>query len=319
MRIIVGEKEKNLELVKKFKETLYWMPEYRDFYSDDFTLDLPYAPPGWIQNMKHSETIAHLTWMSQTLSNWKWEEGKLYSTNFPDMFWIIREGEGDIDWIKYKGHYKSRFLTRIQVKDGKICNIKDHFDNYLLYKSLGIELPVFDYDGPDPANFKDWEKEPDLTHDPKLMAENNQRAVATFVNVEFWEESQYPIYTQTFAHELPFTPYNMPRRYVGKEYDALNEYLQLHTHDWVVHEGTVLYETDEEGEYIIESAGHGFMTWSHSGGGVYQNRHVSWLKMVDGYATDYYEYFNPLNKFNSMGVSVPSIPYLQGWDGKITL
>lgn len=309
MKVIVGTKEKNLELVRQFQDKIFWEPEGREFFSKDFTIDLPYAPPGWLQSMNASETRTHLDWLARTVSNWKWGAGKLYSTNFPDMFWILREGEGDLSWGRYSGHFSSRFLTRITVKDGKIVHINDHFDNFKLYQCLGIELPLFDYDGPSPEDFKIWGPVPDLTKDPDALAANTLSALATFVNVEFaWSEN--PVYSQDFVHELPFTPENMPRRYEGREYDALNAWLQEHTKTWIVHEGTVLYETDEPGEYIIESAGHGHMTWSHSGGATYQNRHVSWLKIVDGYATEYYEYFNAVNKYNSIGKSIPTIPYL---------
>ncbi len=310
---IIGLRQTNYEIAKKFRDSVYWMPEHRELFADDFTMNLPYAPPGWLQNMSNPESLTHLNWLAATVKNWSWEEGRLYATNFPDIFWIIREGEGDLEWGKNSGHFKSRFLTKLTIKAEKISHIDDYFDNFLLYQALGIELPLFDYTGPDPETFKEWPAVPDLTNDPEALEANAKRALDTFVNVEFWEEEQYPVYSQNFAHELPFTPENMPRRYVGREYDALNEWLQEHTKTWIVHDGTVLYETDIEGEYVIESAGNGHMTWSNSGGATYQNRHISWLKIVDGYATDYYEYFNPVCKFNSIGVSIPTIPYLQGW------
>ncbi len=314
MNIISGEKSKNLEVAKKFKETVFWMPENADLFSSDFTLDLPYAPPGWLQHMNHSETITHFEWLAATVKNWKWTEGTLYGTNYPDIFWILREGEGDLFWAKKEGHFSSRFLTRLTVKNGKVTHINDHFDNFLLYQALGIELPLFDYDGPPASDYPEWGPVPDLTKDQEKLAVHAKGVVDTFVDVEFanvnFGDDDCPIYAQNFVHELPFTPENMPRRYEGREYDALNAWLGEHTKTWIVHEGTVLYTTDVEGEYIIESGGHGHMTWSHSGGHTYENRHVSWLRMVDGYAVDYYEYFNMVGKFNSIGVSIPTIPYL---------
>ena len=147
--------------------------------------------------------------------------------------------------------------------------------------------------------------------DPKELEENTLAAIKSFVCVDFWEgDPTTQIYADEFIHGLPFTPPDMPRFYNLREYDALNVWLQENTKTWDVYPGTILYETDSPGEYIIESGGSGITTWSGIEKGFYQNRHVSYLKVENGYAVRYDEYFDPLKKFNSINISIPSFPYL---------
>ncbi|MCC8152141.1 MAG: phenazine biosynthesis protein [Lachnospiraceae bacterium] len=309
MNIIAGEKEKNYSLVKKFSEVTFWNSEYAAFLSDDFTLELPFAPPGWLQNMSPSESKTHLQWLERTVTNWAWSDIKVYATNYPDKFWILRSGEGDVFWMARDGRLNSRFITRVDVREGKISHMKDCFDNMRVYEAVGIALPEFYYTAPLADTMADRPKVPVL--EGEALKKNTLAAVRSFVSVDFWEDDGTgQVYADNFVHQLPFTPRSMPRRYNLKEYDALNVWLQEHAKTWEVHPGTVLYETDSEGEYIIESGGCGKTTWSGIKNGFYQNRHVSYLKVENGYAVEFDEYFDPLKKFNSINQSIPSIPYL---------
>ena len=309
MEYIVGQKEKNLVIAKKFADITYWSDTAKELLAEDVILELPFAPPGWLQVMSEYETKAHFTWFHRTVTNWEWSNVNVYATNYPDKFWIKRDGKGNVFWGGKSGIFESHFLTLIQIKNGKIIYIKDHFDNQMVYRAYNKELPEFYYDAPDVSTLPDNEPVVDVSKDPELLKKKTLMAVKSFVNVDFWEEGSDSVYADNFVHGLPFTPDKMPRWYNRKEYDALNLWLQMHTHDWYVHPGTILYETDHEGEYIIESAGSGHMTWS-GGNGTYQNRHVSYLKIVNGYAVKFDEYFNTINKFNSINISVPSLPYL---------
>ena len=309
MSMIVGIQEKNLKLVEQFEQTVFWLPENGSFFHEHFHLEFPFAPPGWFQDMNEYETRTHFEWLNRSVKNWKWENSTVYATNLPDTFWIIRDGEGDVFWNTHDGHFKSRFLTMVQLQDDKIIYMKDHFDNVHVYEAAGIKLPTFIYDAPAP------ESVPERPEVPKLQGEELQKnaiaAVKSMVCVDFWEDDgTSQTLANEFVHGLPFTPPDMPRYYNLREYDALNVWLQENTKNWVVYPGTVLYETDHEGEYIIESGGSGNESWSHCPDGFYQNRHVSYLKVENGYAVNYDEYFDPLKKFNSINISIPSFPYL---------
>lgn len=308
MDMIVGVKEKNLKLVQAFAKRNYWEEAAAELFSADFTLTLPFAPPGWIERMSAPETQTHFAWLRRTVKDWQWSNTRVFATNLPDIFWIFRDGEGDVFWAARDGHFQSRFLTRVTVENGRIAHIRDHFDNCRVYEAIGVTLPLFTYDAPAAAAM------PPRAHVPALageaMLKNAVAAVKSMVCVDFWEEGCGEIYADDFVHGLPFTPPNMPRYYNLSEYDALNVWLQENTKTWDVYPGTVLYETDSEGEYIIESGGSGFTTWSGIEHGFYQNRHVSYLKVENGYAVRFDEYFNPLNKFNSINIRIPSFPYL---------
>ncbi len=307
--IITGIQEKNLELIKEFAKTTYWLPEHAHFFDEHFTLELPFAPPGWFQDLNEYETRTHFAWLNRSVKNWGWANTEIYATNYPDVFWIIRDGEGDVCWNARKGRFHSRFLTRITVSYGKIGQIRDHFDNNEVYRAAGIPLPLFHYDAPPAETMPERAHAPVLTE--KEAEENALAAIASMVLVDFWEDDgTRTTLADDFVHRLPFTPEEMPKEYTLREYDALNVWLQKNTRTWDVYPGTILYETDHPGEFIIESGGSGIETWSGCPDGFYQNRHVSFLRIRNGYAVEFDEYFDPTKKFNSINISIPSFPYL---------
>jgi ketosteroid isomerase-like protein len=307
MNVIVGQKEKNLAVVKEFAQTDYWLQGHAGFYTDNFTLEFPFAPPGWLQTLNIGETRAHFEWLRRTVKNWEWKNLRVYSTNFHDKFWIKRDGAGDVFWAGKDGRFESRFVTLITVEDGKISRIKDHFDALAVYKAIGVTLPVFTYDAPDPAFLPRRKPVPDISGDPEKLVEKTKATLARFVAVDFWDDEQ--INANEIVHELPFAPPDMPKRYEANEYDALNVWISTNCLEWHTYAGNTLYETDEPGTYFIESGGAGFMSWAGVKGH-YQQRELSYLCIENGYAREFHEYFNPINKFNSINVSVPTFPYL---------
>lgn len=307
MNIVVGEKETNLRAVQYFSETLFWLPEHRGMYASNFTFEFPFAPPGWLQKLNVGETVTHFDWLSRTIRSWSWAESKVYATNYPDKFWIMRQGKGEVSWAGREGNYDGRFLTLLTVNDGKITHIRDYFDSIAMYRAIGVKLPVFKYGAPAAESMPDREPVPDLSGDEEAVCRQLKDTLSKFVAMDFWEDAE--INANDIVHELPFAPDDMPKRYEGKAYDALNAWISGNCLEWKTYPGTILYVTDEEGVFFIESGGTGYMSWTGVKGH-YQQRELSFLRTEQGYVKEFHEYFNMTNKFNSINVSIPTFPYL---------
>ena len=306
MSLIIGVKADNMAVAEAFSTLEFWQPEYRSLFAPGCVLEFPVAPPGWLQKLRPGEDVTHFDWLCRTVKNWKWKNVAVYATNFPDKFWIMRDGEGDVFWAGKEGRYDGRFVTRLTIESGKITYIKDYFDSIAAYKAAGIELPLFKYDAPDPMSMPIRDLVPDVTGDPEALAAQTKATLSKFVSVDFWEGE---INANDIVHELPFTPVNMPKRYNAREYDALNDWIGRNCLEWETYPGSILYETHVPGVYFIESGGVGYMSWTGVEG-VYQQRELSFLRIENGYAKEFHEYFNPLNKFNSINTPIPTFPYL---------
>lgn len=305
--IIIGTKEKNLHTAKRFAETLFWLPEHRELFAEGFTLEFPFAPPGWLQKLNIGETATHFSWLMRTVRSWEWSDTRVYATNFPDKFWIMRNGAGEVCWGGREGRYESRFLTLLTIEDGKIWHLKDHFDSVAMYRAIGVTLPVFGYDAPAAGDMPVKPPVRDVSGDPAALAAKTKATLSKFVAVDFWDDEE--INANDIVHELPFAPPDMPRRYEGRAYDALNAWISENCLAWTTYPGNTLYETDAPGVYFIESGGCGFMSWSGVKGN-YQQRELSFLRIENGYAREFHEYFNVTNKFNSINAPIPTFPYL---------
>ncbi len=306
MGIILGEKAKGLAVAEQFAACAWWEPQNRCLISDDLAVTFPVAPPGMLQKLRPGEIECHMDWMTRTTSNWSWAQVSVFSTNFPDTFWIKRDAEANTHWAGKDGCYRGRLFTKIVVKKEKITEIRDYFDSLAMYAAAGIPIPTFRYDAPDPYSIPAPDPVPDVTRSEEALAAQTKATLSKFVSVDFWDGN---INADDIVHELPFTPADMPRRYNAREYNALNMWIGENCLQWTTYPNTILYITDTPGIYIIESGGSGYMSWAGVKG-YYQNREMSYLYIEDGYAKEFHEYFNPANKMNSVNLPLPTFPYL---------
>lgn len=308
MIAFAGAKGINLTTAEKFLSTEFWKPEHADLFSPKLTMEFPFAPPGWLQKLAVSEVKTHMEWLCATVKTWAWSNETLYSTNYPNIFIIKRDGAGDVHWAGMDGRFESRFITMLTIEEGKIVHIKDHFNTLNMMKAIGITYPTMEYEPLPIENFPQRPPVPYVGDDPEKLAQRTYATMKKFVAVDFWDVEDQ-INHHDIVHELPFAPPDMLPRYDSRQYDQLNEWICNHAFDWITYPGSVLYETDEPGVYFIESGGVGEADWLGKRG-TYQQRELSFLRLEGGYAKEFHEYFNPLSKFNSGGVSVLTFPYL---------
>ena len=133
--------EADFEMIKKFATTPYWEEKYSDFFTEDFHLDLPYAPPGMWQNMSHEETMYYFRWMEKTVSNPRYEEPiRALATDHENIYWVFRNFEADVKWAGTEGVFKSRMPALVRVRDGKIAYIL-----YIVLVYVKFKEPVYFY------------------------------------------------------------------------------------------------------------------------------------------------------------------------------
>ena len=301
-----------MALARRFAEAEYWRPEYSGLFSEEFTLDLPFAPPGMYQTMTHQETEYYFRWMCHTVSNWRYQgDAKVFATDQEGLYWVFRCGQGDVAWAKTKGVFKSKMAALIRIRDGKIVYAKEHMDTAAYYEAIQVELPRFRYDAPDPAGIKPRDPAPVIQHTPESLERQIEATLNFFINPSYWEPEINCVLADDFIHELVFAPKDMPRVYKGTEYDSINAWLAEHMGDGRVFD-CKFYNTDDPHVFIAEFNCYFDVTWGGAvEGGHYSNREISYIEINDaGLCTRLDEYFNTTSKFNSIGVSIPSFPQL---------
>lgn len=301
-----------LELARRFACAQYWRPECRELLSEDVRLDLPFAPPGMWQDMSHIETMRYFDWMTRTVSDWIFEpDAKAFATDHPGIYWVFRTGGGHVRWAKREGTFRSKMAALIHIRDGRIDYIKDHPDTAAYYEAIGVELPHFQYDAPDPSALEPRPPAPVIDHTPESLERQVQATLNFFINPSYWDPEVNCVLADDFIHELVDAPKDMPRVYVGTEYDSINAWLAAHMGDGDVYD-CKFYNTNDPHVYIAEFNAYFDVTWGGaSEGGHYSNREISYIEINDqGLCTRLDEYFCTTSKFNSIGVSIPSFPQL---------
>lgn len=312
LRSRVEADEAGLALARKFAGAEYWRPEYGDLFTDEVTMDMPFAPPGMYQNMTHMETEYYFKWMCRTVRDWRYEgDIKAYATDQPGVYWVFRTGAGKVRWAKHDGEFKSKMAAMIRIRDGKIEYIKEHMDVAAYYEAIGVELPRFMYDAPDPKTIEPRPAAPVVRHTEESLARQIEATLNFFINPSYWDPEVNCVLADDFIHELVFAPKDMPRVYVGTEYDSINAWLAAHMGDGSVYD-CKFYNTDDPHVFIAEFNCYFDVTWGGAvEGGHYSNREISYIVLNDaGLCSRLDEYFSTTSKFNSIGVSIPSFPQL---------
>jgi ketosteroid isomerase-like protein len=309
--------EKNMNTAKAFSEINFWEKGNEELFTEDFCLDLPYAPPGMYQHLGKNEVEWHYDWLRNTVSDWKWTDIKVLGTNQEGIFWIFRIGEGNVCWGGIHGTYRSKFATLLKIDEGKISYAKDHFDMVEFYRAIGVELPTFYYDAKSPEDFPQRIPAPKVDHTEESLQAQIRKTLDFFESPNYWDPKVNEVLADNFVHELTFAPKDMPRIFKGTEYDALNEWLDRHLVDGNIYD-EVFYETTDPHIFITEYNCIFTTNWGYQeediqkgAHGRYPNREISYIEVDDdGRCVRLDEYLNTMSKFLSTNVRIPTFPYL---------
>ena len=304
--------EAEFALAQRFANAVYWEEPFEALFADTLVLDQPFAPPGMWQHLTTEEAKRQFDWLRRTVKNWRWDApAKVFATDHEHTYWVFRDGGGQTHWAGVDGEFWSRMPALLRIENGKIVYLKEHFDMAAFYKAISVELPRFEYDAPDPKTLTPRPPAPVIDHTPESLERQVQATLAFFINPNYWDPEVNCVLADDFVHELVDAPADMPRHYEGTEYDAINAWLGTHMGDCELFD-LDFYHTQDEHVYIAEFTCLAPVTWGGcTGGGYYSNREISYIEINDqGLCSRLDEYFHTLSKFNSIGVSIPSFPYL---------
>ena len=91
-----------------------------DFVTEDAVFEYPYADDAY-RRIEGREAIGHaLRKLPVTASNWTFSDPRLFRTLYPDIFFVEYKAKAYVPATQHA--YESRYLARITVRDGKIAN-----------------------------------------------------------------------------------------------------------------------------------------------------------------------------------------------------
>lgn len=316
-------REKNREVVRKWAVSQYWRPEFNDMFTADFTIEMPFAPPGMNQVLCVGQTLAHRYWLTRTVRSWyiDSEKMKIYGPKEEDgnIFWIIRDCQADVYWGGAYGKFQNHFVSRVTLVNGKINHLKEFFDPLEFLKAIGEEIPRFPFYYPDKTieageKVKEDTKLKEFSYDasPEAIAERGRLNVETFLAVNYFEVHQNRTFSPDYRHIVYYAPKDMHTHFIPEELPAFDAWLDGAFKDWNGHPDIIAYETEDPRVWFFESGGYGIVEWPGSGiESGYGNRYCKFLELDEmGLIKRYDEHLNPMGKLNSINKRVPSFPYL---------
>ncbi|MBR1780887.1 MAG: PhzA/PhzB family protein [Oscillospiraceae bacterium] len=297
-------------VVERFLTTEFWRPEQDDLFAPDIEVELPHAPFGMLQHMIPFEFQALRFWLRETVRSHRLTKAPvIIPTTDPDVFWTIRNVEGDVFWAKREGRFVCEFAARIIVKDGRIQSLRDYGNPISFYDAVGIILPNFNYlmdlNSDVPCVRMGADQVSHFTPE-----ENAKRAIANFADpINGHDDDPEPIYAHNVVMVTPFAPRDMLVDWPPETFDAQTDWMFRSVPEWNVMDPAPFYQSVDPNVIVVESYGYGKTTWSNREGHYIQRElqivHLDRQGKIDHFRV----YFNSLNKFSSMNQHIPSFPY----------
>jgi ketosteroid isomerase-like protein len=299
--------DNNYNIVERFINSNFWLSGYEDYYSDDFIADMPFAPPGMYQHFENRfEYFTFNLWLRRSLKSWKLDgQPRIFQTTDPNQFWTIRSWSGEVFWAGRDGWFSNEFISFIVVKAGKIAYLKDYCDPLGFYKAMSVQIPMFDYDPPQSARCARMPLNVKSQFDEET---NYGRALAQFSNPMEVLDGDESVYAYDVVETCPYAPLTMPKVYTGEAFDTQTAWMLRDVVEWTVNPRPKVFLTPNPDIFIVETCGYGSTRWSKTPGH-YTNREIMLIELEAGKVKRFRVYFNPIHKFSSLNISLPSFPY----------
>jgi hypothetical protein len=170
------------DIAKQVASAPFWRQDiFASLFSDDFTMDFTFAPPGMPTHFDTWEGERCFEWLNRTVRSWdvKLEEfygtppwgsspfggsGATCATPVPGVFWAVGERGGDVFWGGRDGHFHSKFFMRIELAGGKVTYIKIWMDPLAFLRAAGREVPRYAMDIYDPKVDEYIAEHPEVKH-----------------------------------------------------------------------------------------------------------------------------------------------------------
>jgi len=297
-------------VVETFASNEYWKEQFDDLFAPDVHIEYPYAPPGMFQYFSPFEFGAHRYWLRNIVKTWTLTKpATIIPTSNPGLFWVVRFVSAEMVLAKRPGHFEAEILSRIEVRNGKITSLREYEDPLAYYRALDDVLPTFYY-------------VPDLAEAPptfrmsadavsKFSAERNKaRAVAMLSNpITGYDGDPEPLYSHDVVQVLPFAHYDQYRVNRGINFDRNIEWMLRIVKFWNTIEKSEVYESVDPKVFVVGSYGYGELTWGFRPGHYIQREFMTCHVNQAGKIEHLRVYFNPMMKFTSTNVRIPTVPY----------
>lgn len=308
----------NYDAAECMMKNPWWHPEYDKLFTPDFNIDMPFAPPGMDQHLGIGQLLPHREWLNRTVKNWNVHDMKVYGPRDPfgDKYIIVRKCSGDVHWGGRDGHFESRMTTILSIHEGKISYMKEWFNPLAFLKAAGLGVPAFRQNldresNPPKESIKLEDMHLEFTDEAtSKRAEGN---VLSFLTLDSKAAAAKRVYSPDFHHAVWNAPPDMLEEYPPEDMPAFDAWVWGSiTGFWAGHPDMIPYATDDPHFYFLEAGGYGQTEWigNYAKGG-YGNRYIKYIEIDDnGLLARWDENLNPISKFNSINISLPSFPYL---------
>lgn len=315
-------KESNRAIVTTYLTSPFWEPEFSGLFSEDFTMDIPSAPPGMPQHFDAFDARQYRQWLSRTVSNYQSQVSELYGTPDPNVFWAIRSVSADVVWSKQPGRFESKIFCRVELAEGKIRYVAINWNPLAFLYAVHAEVPVFRMDLYDPridaflkeqAGEEAAGEEAPLDMSEEAIASRIQNSLDAFRSGDyFWALEHMATFAPNHDSKVWFLPPEMKESYPMDMMPRVEAWTAVSCPNPIDFDAAGRYwATDDPSVYFAEYMCWGKVDWvGNDSPGWYRNRYFYVLRFdAAGRIACCEEVLNPVNKFNSIGVSIPSFPY----------
>jgi hypothetical protein len=118
-------------------EPFYHNEIFCRYFVDDFTMEVPSAPPGMPTYFSTWEAERCFEWLNRSVREWEGSIVKFYPTPDADIFWVESQIDADVFWGEQDGHFSSESFMRIEFLNGKVKFIKWYFNTWAMLMAAG--------------------------------------------------------------------------------------------------------------------------------------------------------------------------------------
>lgn len=131
--------EQNRQLAERFFVTLETQTheELLNIFAPDGVKLMPYAPPGVGDTVNGAQAIyEQFKDMRRLFSSVKFPR-RIYTTEDPNFIFV--KCTGDLE-LKEGGKYENNYVYTFKMADGKITEVSEFFNPFLMAKAFGVKL-----------------------------------------------------------------------------------------------------------------------------------------------------------------------------------
>ena len=336
------QKELNSQIARIIAENPFWNGAiFTKYFADDFTMDIPTAPPGMPNHYSTWEAERCFEWLNRSVRKWESSIVNFYPTPDSNLFWVEGIQSGETFWGETDGSLVTKFFLKIQFRNGKVSYLNWRFHAWSWLIAAGkrihghcISLPtdengivdefdkdfVIDINDPDiiaylnHPTFGEVPKPNHTTLDMSREAIYQRRQINFYQFACGYYREQYR-QIETLAPDYQKIAYFTDVPY-QKEIDVNDDYLFAWNKvcsPWMYRDPrSKFYITDDPNVMFVEMNAHGPGCWRTTKVkvGHYKQDYLVRLTVDDeGRLLKFEEIANPVNGLNSSATEIPSFPY----------